>query len=377
MAETEIIMGNVMDYLEWRGDLTFDQSPFNDVDNVILSQLAYVNFRDVIPSVQMNKGITLKAAAQLFFDLHTEEELMQDKSFIKDAPKLLKKAAQTNRFRDVILSDYVDMVDETLEKQFGAFHIKLSPQCTYVAFRGTDDTLVGWKEDFNMSFISPVPSQEDAVRYLDDTCSYIRGKLYVGGHSKGGNLAIYSAIHCSKRVRKKIQCVYNNDGPGFDISVVRSDEYQSMLPYIKSIVPENSIVGMLLEHDDDYIIVKSSQTGIMQHDAMSWQVCGNRFETVKSVDRTSRMLNEALSNWINGLSRMQRSEFVETLFAIITSSGAVNLSDLSVDRFNFAGSALKMYSSLDRETKIMLRRMLKSLTGEFDKARKMINNKFK
>lgn len=127
MAETEIIMGNVMDYLEWRGDLTFDQSPFNDVDNVILSQLAYVNFRDVIPSVQMNKGITLKAAAQLFFDLHTEEELMQDKSFIKDAPKLLKKAAQTNRFRDVILSDYVDMVDETLEKQFGAFHIKLSP----------------------------------------------------------------------------------------------------------------------------------------------------------------------------------------------------------------------------------------------------------
>ena len=377
MAETEIIMGNVMDYLEWRGDLTFDQSPFNDVDNVILSQLAYVNFRDVIPSVQMNKGITLKAAAQLFFDLHTEEELMQDKSFIKDAPKLLKKAAQTNRFRDVILSVYVDMVDETLEKQFGAFHIKLSPQCTYVAFRGTDDTLVGWKEDFNMSFISPVPSQEDAVKYLDDTCSYIRGKLYVGGHSKGGNLAIYSAIHCSKRVRKKIQCVYNNDGPGFDREMIESEEYRQMLPKIKTIVPEHSVVGMLLEHEEKYMIVKSSQTGIMQHDAMSWQVCGNRFETAKSVDRTSRMLNEALSNWINGLSRMQRSEFVETLFAIITSSGAVNLSDLSADRFNFAGSALKMYSSLDRETKIMLRRMLKSLTGEFDKARKMINNKFK
>lgn len=108
-----------------------------------------------------------------------------------------------------------------------------------------------------MSFISPVPSQEDAVKYLNDTCSYIRGRLYVGGHSKGGNLAIYSAINCNKRVKKKIKCVYNNDGPGFDISVIKSEQYQSMLPYIRSIVPENSIVGMLLEHDDDYIIVKA------------------------------------------------------------------------------------------------------------------------
>ncbi len=115
----------------------------------------------------------------------------------------MKKAASTKRFKDVILSDYVDTIDETLEKQFGAFHIKLTPQLTYVAFRGTDDTLVGWKEDFNMSFISPVPSQEDAVKYLNDTCSYIRGRLYVGGHSKGGNLAIYSAINCNKRVKKE------------------------------------------------------------------------------------------------------------------------------------------------------------------------------
>ena len=149
-------MGNVMDYLEWRGDLTFEQSPFNDVDNVILAQLAYVDFRDVIPSLQMNRGITLKKASEIFFDLHTEEELSRDKSFIKDAPYLMKKAASTKRFKDVILSDYVDTIDEILEKQFGAFHIKLTPQLTYVAFRGTDDTLVGWKEDFNMSFISPV-----------------------------------------------------------------------------------------------------------------------------------------------------------------------------------------------------------------------------
>lgn len=228
-----------------------------------------------------------------------------------------------------------------------------------------------------MSFIRPIPSQLEAAEYVNETIKYSRRKIRLGGHSKGGNLAIYAAVKAKPSLKRRIIAVYNNDGPGFDREMIESEEYRQMLPKIKTIVPEHSVVGMLLEHEEKYMIVKSSQTGIMQHDAMSWQVCGNRFETVKSVDRTSRMLNEALSNWINGLSRMQRSEFVETLFAIITSSGAVNLSDLSADRFNFAGSALKMYSSLDRETKIMLRRMLKSLTGEFDKARKMINNKSK
>ena len=278
---------------------------------------------------------------------------------------------------DMLLGNYALHNNEEKQVQFGAFTAEPGDGSIYVSFMGTDDSLIGWKEDFNMSFIRPIPSQLEAAEYVNETIKYSRRKIRLGGHSKGGNLAIYAAVKAKPSLKRRIIAVYNNDGPGFDREMIESEEYRQMLPKIKTIVPEHSVVGMLLEHEEKYMIVKSSQTGIMQHDAMSWQVCGNRFETVKSVDRTSRMLNEALSNWINGLSRTQRSEFVETLFAIITSSGAVNLSDLSADRFNFAGSALKMYSSLDRETKIMLRRMLKSLTGEFDKARKMINNKSK
>ena len=221
-------MGNIMDYLDWRGDITFEQSPFNEVDNVILAQLAYVNFRDIIPSPEEKRSITLKEASQMFFDMYTENELKQDKSFISEAPFLMKKAAASKRFGNLILSNYVDTVDETLEKQFGAFHIRISPKHTYVVFRGTDDTLVGWKDDFNMSFIMPVPSQEAAVEYINSTCQYIRGRLYIGGHSKGGNLAIYSAVKCSERVRKKIDCVYNNDGPGFDVNMIKSAKYQAM-----------------------------------------------------------------------------------------------------------------------------------------------------
>ena len=156
-------MGNIMDYLDWRGDITFEQSPFNEVDNVILAQLAYVNFRDIIPSPEEKRSITLKEASQMFFDMYTENELKQDKSFISEAPFLMKKAAASKRFGNLILSNYVDTVDETLEKQFGAFHIRISPKHTYVVFRGTDDTLVGWKEDFNMTFLDSIPSQKEAV----------------------------------------------------------------------------------------------------------------------------------------------------------------------------------------------------------------------
>ena len=148
-----------MDYLDWRGDITFEQSPFNEVDNVILAQLAYVNFRDIIPSPEEKRSITLKEASQMFFDMYTENELKQDKSFISEAPFLMKKAAASKRFGNLILSNYVDTVDETLEKQFGAFHIRISPKHTYVVFRGTDDTLVGWKEDFRLAFRKPLASQ--------------------------------------------------------------------------------------------------------------------------------------------------------------------------------------------------------------------------
>ena len=337
-------MGNIMDYLDWRGDITFEQSPFNEVDNVILAQLAYVNFRDIIPSPEEKRSITLKEASQMFFDMYTENELKQDKSFISEAPFLMKKAAASKRFGNLILS-------------------------TYVVFRGTDDTLVGWKEDFNMSFIMPVPSQEAAVEYINSTCQYIRGRLYIGGHSKGGNLAIYSAVKCSERVRKKIDCVYNNDGPGFDVNMIKSAKYQAMLPLIKSIVPENSIVGMLLEHDEDYIIVKSSQSGLMQHDAMSWQVLGAFLVKAKKLSAQSRRLNKALSSWINSVDNERREEFVETLFGLLYASGAKNLSDVSADRLRSTREVIRQYAGLDKDSRTLIKNMLLSLTDKISKAR--------
>lgn len=363
-------MGGIDEYIKWRGDLTFSQSSFNEVDNLVLAQLAYVDLKNIIPSAGSGGNITLRQAALDFFDLYDENELRNVKSFIRDTPFFMRQVAESERFGGMLLSDYVDIVDANEEKQFAAFGAELSDGTHYIVFRGTDDTIVGWKEDFNMSFIMPVPSQLEAVRYVNETAKHKRGKIRLGGHSKGGNLAIYASVKANASVRKKIIAVYNNDGPGFDKVMVESEEYQQMLPLVKTIVPEHSVVGMLLWHEEEYLIVKSSQSGIMQHDAMSWQVEGKCFVSTPKVSENSRQLNEAMSTWIERLSKEERQRFVDTLFELITASGAKTLSDINADVFKSANATIKMFNSLDADTRNMLIKILRSLTTEIKRARR-------
>lgn len=363
-------MSNVSDYLKWRGDLDFSQAPFNDVDNLILAQIAYVDFTDIVPAPGSIETITIAEAADTFFDTHDEKEIKKCKSFIGKAPYLLREAAATKRFGSLILTNYVDYVDGSKEEQFAAFHVRIDNRLTYIAFRGTDDTLVGWKEDFNMSFLSPVPSQKDAVRYIDTTVQRSEGKLILGGHSKGGNLAVYASVFARPSVKKRIITVYNNDGPGFDSDFVKHPDYLAILPRIKSIVPYGSVVGMLLNHDGDYEVVKSSQSGLMQHDSMSWQVIGPDFETEQELSPKSKRLNAALSAWIDGLTREQRAEFVDTLFSLVTASGAKNLSEISTARFKNINAVLKSFRELDKSERAMILKIFALLTGEIGKAYK-------
>ncbi len=363
-------MATIMDYLKWRGDLGLKQDMFNEVDNLILSELAYVDLKDFVPAAGSGSCITIRQAAADFFDLNDEKDLRQARTFIWEAPFLMREMAKYPRFAQMELCNYRECFDDVQQMQFAAFQVKMQDGTTYIAFRGTDDTITGWKEDFNMSFIQPVPSQLAAAEYIRDTVRGGSGKLRLGGHSKGGNLAIYAAVRAPARIKRRIIEVYNNDGPGFDHDMLAEKDYQEMLPRIKSIVPEDSVVGMLLEHEEHYMVVKSSQSGIMQHDAMSWQVSGRHFETVSQVSQSSRRLNEAVSSWINSLTPKQRAEFVDTLFSIITASGAGTLSDIRAERFESASAAWKKYAALDHGTKQMLRKMLRALSGELGRVHK-------
>ena len=355
-----------MDYLDWRGDLTFEQVPFNEVDNLILAVVAYVDMSQSVFGLGREETATIREISETFWKLHTEEEINAYLSFtLRSSAYLIRKMAQSPRFADLKLSCYVNRIDYETEKQFSAVLIELDEKTAYIAYRGTDETILGWKEDFNMSFMETVPSQLDAVEYLEcvmEQKPYER--IIVGGHSKGGNLAVYASVKCKEWIQKRIIAVYNNDGPGFGSSMLEDIRYQEMLPLIHTIVPDSSVIGMLLEHEEKYAVVKSKQVGLMQHDATSWEIQGNQFVYLEDTTKRSQMVNKTLKLWLNSLSLEERSTFIDTLYEILVATEAKTIDDFTKDRMKKITLAIKSLKSQDSKTKMMLLKTIGILMKE-------------
>lgn len=356
-------MANMMDYLDWRGDLSFAQAEFNEVDNLIFSELVYVDFKGIVPPPGAG-GITIKEASRIFFLSHTEEEINERVSSTKAAAFLMKKMAKTRRFAGLILSDYIEEISAREQSQFCAMTVKLDDGSLFVSYSGTDNTMVGWKENFNMSFLSETPGQLKAVDYLNQVVSPRQKKIRVGGHSKGGNLSVYASVHCRESIQNRILGVYSNDGPGFTESMIRREEYGKMLPKIHTYLPESSIVGMLLEHEEEYQVVESSVTGPMQHDAMTWKVMGNSFVHVKTVAKQSVILDQALKAWVGKMDAAQRENFVDTLFLVLEEADIKTVDDLANITFKKFVELLKLKSSLDKESQEVLSKTLQMFLSE-------------
>ena len=353
-------MGNIMDYISWRGDLTFEQSKFNEVDNLILACFSYVNL-DGIPAVAEQKGIELKNLAEEFMKLHTMEELEADKSFIRLAPFMMLEMAETNRFGNSVIRNYVNEIVTEAEQQFAVVEIVLEDGTSYVSFRGTDDTIIGWKEDFNLS-TGVVPAQERAVEYVRWVSENTSGMLRVGGHSKGGNLAIYGAVMC-KEAHEKILEVYSNDGPGFSKEFQELPETEEMMDKIIRIIPEYSIIGTLLEHEKDPVIVASSSKGLLQHDGFSWEVQGPALVRRDSLSRTALRFIEILHKWIDGMEMEQKKVLIEDLFATLQASGYENLSEVQSGGLKSLAAMVKRVEKFAPESRGMMQELLVAICG--------------
>ena len=353
-------MGNIMDYINWRGDLSLEQSKFNEVDNLILACFSYVNL-DGIPAVAEQKGIELKNLAEEFMKLHTMEELEADKSFIRLAPFMMLEMAETNRFGNSVIRNYVNEIVTEAEQQFAAVEIVLEDGTSYVSFRGTDDTIIGWKEDFNLS-TGVVPAQERAVEYVRRVSENTTGMLRVGGHSKGGNLAIYGAVMC-KEAHEKIMEVYSNDGPGFSKEFQELPETEVMMDKIIRIIPEYSIIGTLLEHEKDPVIVASSSKGLLQHDGFSWEVQGPALVRRDSLSRTALRFIEILHKWIDGMEMEQKKVLIEDLFATLQASGYENLSEVQSGGLKSLAAMVKRVEKFAPESRGMMQELLVAICG--------------
>lgn len=363
-------MANMMDYLDWRGDLDFQASGFNEVDNLILSQLAYVEFDGIVPDEDSGEKIKLSDASAYFFKTHDEQEIQKKVSMTKSAPFVMRKMAATKRFGSAMLSKYVNDISDEEQSQFSVVCVELEDRSLYVAFSGTDNTIVGWRENFNMGYLSETPGQLKAAAYLNKVIAPDCETVRVGGHSKGGNLSVYASVKCKPRIQEKIVHVYSNDGPGFNKTMIESREYQSMLPKISTILPESSIVGMLLEHQDAYKVVRSSQSGIQQHDAMSWEVLGKSFIYVDHVAAESVLLNETMKSWLYQLNETEREQIVDTIFFMLEEAHIKTIDDFYNSKWKKIQELMKAKSMLPEEMQKVFSKALKLLWSEGNKTMK-------
>lgn len=349
-------MNNIVTYAEEMLD-SFDTHAFCAVDSLILSWISYMRLPADVPEAHSWQGVRL---ADLFraeyFGTYFQGIWDMDSS-----KQLFTAMAASPRFRDIWVMGYVEQIDRTQEKQFAAVSFQINDKLCYIAFRGTDSTLVGWKENFNMAFQYPVPDQEEAARYLAEAARHCSGEIRVGGHSKGGNLAVYAAANSDSPLRERIARIYSHDGPGFLEEVLQSEQFISICPKIDKTLPQSSLVGMLLESQETFQIVKSTQVSFWQHDPFSWVVEEGRFHLIDSLTPDARYLDQTLNEWVRSLSVEERERFVDSLYGLVDKDSITTFAQLRSERPNGLPAIVHAASQLDADTREFLLQTVKAL----------------
>lgn len=351
-------INTMFEYLHWRGDLSFQAAPFNEIDNIILSMMSFIDFSSATADGALAE---LPHAVNAFATL-PEEQRHYGVIIPDTVTDLAVAAARTPRFAETKLCRFENIVHPKRLEQFSAITFLLSDGTVFVAYRGTDDTLTGWKEDLLLPFTNGIPAQKRAVHYLTETAACCKGKIRIGGHSKGGNLSVWAAVNAPAKVKKRILRVYSNDGPGFLLDFVRGKDFLSMTDRIVTFVPASSGVGMLLEHGGTEQIIESGQRGFFQHDPFSWAVEVDRFVYRKERSKFGRQSDKAVRDWIASMNEEEKREFTETLFSLLDATGAETLTGLQKAPLVALASAQRALAEMDKEKRgrfaVVLKRLL-------------------
>lgn len=358
-------MANIFDYLEWRGDLTLKQSAFNEVDNLILSRFSYFPLDKIIKENETKSILEL-------YERFKQIDFKEMNILLKEDIDLFAAMAYSNRFSNMQVTCYINKIDNQTEKQFSAVTIILPDNTLYISYRGTDYTFIGWKEDFNMTFKSHIASQLDSLEYLQNIAEKYSNKLRIGGHSKGGNLAIYASVFTKDEIKKRIIKIYNNDGPGFNDDITDMKEYKEMIKKVHTYIPQSSIIGRLLNHEEEYTVVLSTQSGLMQHDLYTWQVLGSSFIHLQEVTNGSQIVDKTIKEWLNNVTPEEREQIIDIIFEILNKTNAKTFSELEANKFKNALTVIKNYKNIDIESK---KKITKTLYELFNVAKNNIFTK--
>ena len=359
-------MANILDYIAWRGDLDFGNVPLNEVDALILCQLSYMKLDGLVPesfASKYGKGITLKEASRAFSSAPDYEDRSNVGALINPlSVELLKEAGKSRRFGKLELSGFINKIDESNDEQFSAMTFSCKEGWNFIAYRGTDDTIVGWKEDFKLAYMDSVPAQLDALDYLRRAQASMKGSFYLGGHSKGGNLALYSAAKSEAKMQKRILAVFDNDGPGFPEEFFGSEGYLAISGRLRTFVPRLSIVGMLFSNGGNFITVENDlKDMVMQHDPFSWQTGPQSFIECEGPGDESRFVGKTLNEWFRSLSTEEKKVFVESVFQILAGSKAKTNFELTKNWFDSLVGMKKSFDSLPKSSHETMRKNIQLL----------------
>lgn len=338
-------MANILDYIDWRGDLKFEDFEINVVDICAFTQLALIDFSGVIPYVNVNDEISIEQAY--------EKQMIKDGNKVSDLGliipnnmvPMLGKMAKSERFKNVKLYNYIDKVCVEEEIQFCALCASVTDEIEMVIFSGTDDTVVGWKENLNM-LSSRSGGRNEAIRYINRVITKDK-KYIICGHSKGGYLALYSVIHGDEKLQEKIIAGYSFDGPGIMEDVRKIPDFSKRIAKFTQVNPQTTIVGKMFNHYSKQIIAKSNVSGLYQHDVFTWEVKGTKFVEEPEYDKDAIYIDSKIKALILNMDEQTKDSFVEVMYQLLGESNIHTLTELNRKR----SSIFKKYFSLNPQKK--------------------------
>lgn len=345
-------MANVMDYIKKYGDISFCDMPFGEADNVALCGMYYMPFDKVVSDSFEDEPVDYKTASDEIFELRGRKHTPVGLVLLKNISEQMVLMSKYKRFQEMKVVAAVRVYEKAPAVQFEAATFLLPDGKIVVLFKGTDDTLTGWKEDFDILTKKGIPSNRLSIEYLEKAAKNFDGNIIVCGHSKGGFIAQYAALYSSKEVRDRIEVVYNDDGPGFwDYSYLESETYAEMLPKYRHFVPQSSFIGMMLAHDNDYEIIKSNQIlGPLQHDLNSWQFSGKKLVRAEELTDMGKMNDGVLRDLVGGLDDESEKVLDAVLDKVLSGVNQTGLLDVKKNFVPALKGGVEAWRSLDKDT---------------------------
>ncbi len=356
------MINNIISYAKEYGRQTFSQMPFNEVDALLLCQLSYLNYKDFVGSFE-DESVPLPIS-NIYYD--PEREKIFDGYWYRDENReLFETVVNSTRYGSMKLYGYTDLEITEEDTVFSAVTFLISKDHDFVAFRGTGADLTGWKEDMKLAYSRPVGAQKLAAAYLETALSKVNGNLSVGGHSKGGNLAVYAAMCCPEEERERILTVYDNDGPGFRPELIDNDGYRAVKDKIRKFIPRSSAVGVILENTGRYEVVDCWGVGNLQHNTYTWKSENGSFLRSKDMKLSKKTRDAALNDWILSLTEDEIATFIDTLYDTITASDAKSVYDLKADLSGSLKGSIHYVKELDVDTKKALQKIIISFKDKY------------